>query len=193
MEGKRNIIYVVMILAIIISFLYRHESNKETVILNDGVDLEQNENSGENIGFFTYYYNTFKTGLNDFRKSSYYRYVLLGMVCLVLGGFIWGVSKGKISFAKEQEKKAKIQNEKVFAEPIKSVNQYEMITKETTQKEVEKLFSSEKFKKMAEEKGEKVENWNWQSREKSKRTVFRDDKSDTSDEHMSQVDFSDND
>ncbi len=182
-----------MILAIIISFLYRQEINKEIAHISESGPQDQNENTGENNGLFAYYYNKLKNSFNDFRKSNYYRYVLLGMICLILGGFIWGVSKGKISFAKEQEKKAKIQNEKVFAEPTKGLNQYEMITKETTQKEVEKLFSSEKFKKMAEEKGEKVENWNWQSREKAKRTVFRDDKSDTSDEHMSQVDFSDND
>ena len=182
-----------MILAIILSYVYRNDSGKDNVNQTEINSSDENMQESQNLSFLEYYLNLFKRAFNSFKTSPYFRYILLGLICLIVGGFVWSISKGKISFAKEQEKKAKIQEEKSYVEPIRSKTTYDVITKETTQKEVEKLFNSEKFKKMAEEKGENIENWNWQSREKTKRTIFREDKSDTSDEHMSQVDFSDND
>ena len=44
---------------------------------------------------------------------------------------------------------------------------YNRITKENTDRELEKLYESKQFKDMYCKKGENLNNWNWQSRERN--------------------------
>ena len=46
------------------------------------------------------------------------------------------------------------------------VDTYDAITKAHTREELKKLMKTEKFRRMAQEKGEDKENWNWQSRDR---------------------------
>lgn len=56
-------------------------------------------------------------------------------------------------------------------------DEYERTTKETTEREKEKLFQSEQMMKMMQEKGEDESKWNWQLRDRirGKLNVFSDD------------------
>ncbi len=58
-----------------------------------------------------------------------------------------------------------------------SVEEYDKITIETTQKEKEKLFTSANFEKMFVEKGEDETKWNWQlrDRQRGRLNVISDD------------------
>ena len=49
------------------------------------------------------------------------------------------------------------------------INSYEQITRENTNKEVDKLWKSKEFQEMRIEKGTDPRNWNWQSRERMQR------------------------
>ena len=39
---------------------------------------------------------------------------------------------------------------------------------ETSQKELSALFNSQQYKKMLREKGDDIQNWNWQARQRTK-------------------------
>ena len=191
MEGKKNFVYILMMIAIIGFIIYSFQSSSEN---NEKVQDTNPDTLDTPINF------TWKDDLNvllnnfkEFKKTRDFKFIVLITVVFLLLGFLWIIRKGKKDFVKEEVIKMVKQQRTLYAEPVQDKSKYDLITKETTQKEIEKLYENERFKKMLNEKGETLEKWNWQSREKAKRTVFREDKSDTSDEHMSQVDLSDND
>ena len=191
MEGKKNFVYILMMIAIIGFIIYSFQSSSEN---NEKVQDTNPDSIDTPINF------TWKDDLNvllnnfkEFKKTRDFKFIVLITVVFLLLGFLWIIRKGKKDFVKEEVIKMVKQQRTLYAEPVQDKSKYDLITKETTQKEIEKLYENERFKKMLNEKGETLEKWNWQSREKAKRTVFREDKSDTSDEHMSQVDLSDND
>ena len=191
MEGKKNFVYILMMIAIIGFIIYSFQSSSEN---NEKVQDTNPDTLDTPINF------TWKDDLNvllnnfkEFKKTRDFKFIVLITVVFLLLGFLWIIRKGKKDFVKEEVIKMVKQQRTLYAEPVQDKSKYDLITKETTQKEIEKLYENERFKKMLNEKGETLEKWNWQSREKAKRPVFREDKSDTSDEHMSQVDLSDND
>ena len=191
MEGKKNFVYILMMIAIIGFIIYKFQSSSEN---NEKVQDTNPDTLDTPINFtwkddFNVLLNNFK----EFKKTRDFKFIVLITVVFLLLGFLWIIRKGKKDFVKEEVIKMVKQQRTLYAEPVQDKSKYDLITKETTQKEIEKLYENERFKKMLNEKGETLEKWNWQSREKAKRTVFREDKSDTSDEHMSQVDLSDND
>jgi len=55
--------------------------------------------------------------------------------------------------------------------------EYENITKETTEKEKEKLFTTADFQKMLQEKGADESKWNWQLKDRirGRRNIISDD------------------
>jgi hypothetical protein len=192
MVGKKNIIYIIMIVAIVLTMIYRPEVPESDSAEPLQEDIPQElQNLKERVKLAL---NGTRSKFKEFRRSQYFFYVIVPSLLIIIASFIWNVKKGKATFVNEQVKKSIKQSKKLFAENVQNREEYDMITKETTKKEIEKLFENERFKTMVDERGENQENWNWQSREKSKKVVFREvgeGKSDTSDEHMSQVDFSD--
>ena len=46
-----------------------------------------------------------------------------------------------------------------------TLEEYENTKKSTTQRELEALYSSDAFKAMQKTKGDKPQNWNWQTEE----------------------------
>ena len=191
MEGKKNFVYILMMIAIIGFIIYSFQSSSEN---NEKVQ-DTNPDTLDTPINFTWKddLNVFLNNFKVFKKTRDFKFIVLITVVFLLLGFLWIIRKGKKDFVKEEVIKMVKQQRTLYAEPVQDKSKYDLITKETTQKEIEKLYENERFKKMLNEKGETLEKWNWQSREKAKRTVFREDKSDTSDEHMSQVDLSDND
>ena len=191
MEGKKNFVYILMMIAIIGFIIYSFQSSSEN---NEKVQ-DTNQDTLDTPINFTWKddLNVFLNNFKEFKKTRDFKFIVLITVVFLLLGFLWIIRKGKKDFVKEEVIKMVKQQRTLYAEPVQDKSKYDLITKETTQKEIEKLYENERFKKMLNEKGETLEKWNWQSREKAKRTVFREDKSDTSDEHMSQVDLSDND
>jgi len=93
------------------------------------------------------------------------------------------------SYLKEVSKPIPV---KSFTERL-SKEEYEKVKKETTERELAKLMHNPKFRQMVDEKGDDPKNWIWQTKEKEKKTVWRDEESCDEDEHLSQITVSDDD
>ena len=78
---------------------------------------------------------------------------------------------------------------------VRRVNKenYEKECKETTERELKKLYNSKKFLQMYSQKGEDRANWVWQTKEKKKRKIWNEqDDSDIKSEELEKLSFSDN-
>ena len=78
---------------------------------------------------------------------------------------------------------------------VRRVNKenYEKECKETTERELKKLYNSKKFLQMYSQKGEDRANWVWQTKEKKKRKIWNEqDDSDINSEELEKLSFSDN-
>jgi Cu/Ag efflux pump CusA len=89
-------------------------------------------------------------------------FILLILFFLISRAFIDKLTSGKITTS--------------YINAI-SLEEYEKITKETTEQEKAKLFQSDEFESMLKEKGENEANWNWQLRNRmqGKLNVISDD------------------
>lgn len=96
-----------------------------------------------------------------------------------------------VSSAKEFPDEQKKERQPVFVERI-SKEDYEREKEEFTRREVEKLYRSKQFNEMKKEKGDNKENWIWQSREKAKKTVWRENENSEDCDNLSQITLSDN-
>ncbi len=66
--------------------------------------------------------------------------------------------------------------------------EYNQQTEESTKKELSKLQNNPKYQRMMIEKGKDKSNWNWQTKEKESKTIFREGKeSSDEDEDLSYV------
>ena len=78
---------------------------------------------------------------------------------------------------------------------VRRVNKenYEKECKETTERELKKLYNSKKFLQMYSQKGEDRANWVWQTKEKKKRKIWNEqDDSDINNEELEKLSFYDN-
>ena len=76
---------------------------------------------------------------------------------------------------------------------VRRVNKenYEKECKETTERELKKLYNSKKFLEMYNQKGEDKANWVWQTQEKKKRKILNESKdSDINSEELEKLTFS---
>jgi hypothetical protein len=93
--------------------------------------------------------------------------------------------------SKSYMEQAKKGNPQVSYTSRVSKQEYESITKEATEREIEKLMRNPKFQKMVEEKGDEPKNWIWQTKEKEKKTVYRDRESSCDEDNLSEITLSD--
>lgn len=140
------------------------------------------------FSYFNYGWPTEKHDHQYEEKSKFsFKFALLCLIALVIFVFIM------LTSARNFEKNAKVTtnaNQKNFVQRV-SKEEYERQKQEVTQKELEKLYKSEQFRKMKNMKGERMSEWNWQTKENEKKVVFREDPiDDDEDEHLSQVDVS---
>lgn len=60
--------------------------------------------------------------------------------------------------------------------------EYTRQTEESTKKELSKLYNNPKYQRMMIEKGKDKSNWNWQTKEKESKTIFREGKESSDEE-----------
>jgi len=80
------------------------------------------------------------------------------------------------------EQNINIKNEDEMENQIKSdpylirqsTHQYEQLRDYYTRRELDKLYNSDQFKQMRQEKGDNLTNWNWQMKEKATKDVYRE-------------------
>lgn len=200
MGSAKDLIYIFMIGAIFVSIFYKpehvHDDGNNTDEQQDSVNgAQENPTPPKDLKEqIRSWLKSLKPHLRAFQNSPNFFFIVIPLLAVLILAFIWRVVSENKRHAQNVAKARATLERKAYVEQVSKNQEYDKITKETTQREIKKLFDNETFKKMIEEKGENPENWNWQSREKAKKTVFRqrdENKSDTSDEHMSQVDFSD--
>jgi hypothetical protein len=109
------------------------------------------------------------------------KYILL-IIIIVVAGFFYVAMQDKNQF---QIDAAKPQPTKQFARQL-TTSDYERIKRETTEREKQKLYESPAFKKMMNAKGNDESKWIWQTREKEKKTIYRDQE-ESDDESLSKV------
>ena len=114
-------------------------------------------------------------------------------IILIIGGALLFFIVFMIFDSKSFERKA-LRNQpeqKAFATQVTS-EKFNESAKETTRRELDKLYQSEEFKRMQRSKGNNPESWNWQVKEKSKKVVYRDNNESCSeDDDLSQITLSD--
>jgi len=115
----------------------------------------------------------------NFKKKYIYPYfwelLFTFLILFILGFYLF------IQYIKE-EQNISIQNELSMEDQIRSDpylirqsnSEYEQMKDYYTKLELEKLYNSDKFKKMMQEKGNNIINWNWQIREKYAKDVYRE-------------------
>jgi len=106
---------------------------------------------------FFFFYDFFSSDFNIFGVISYP--ILISLIIVTFFILIsWYINK---PFEISENKNANFKNRKFL-----SLEEYEKITKETTEREKEKLFASEEFGQMLISKGNNELLWNWQLRDK---------------------------
>jgi hypothetical protein len=159
---RRNCIYILMFLAIISVLFFKSFFIQEEEIL---VNSEKLENS-----------HPLK-------------------IILIIGGALLFFIIFMIFDSKSFEKKALRSQQETFTKAFATQvtqEKYNESKRETTRKELEKLYQSDEFKKMQRSKGNNPESWNWQVKEKSKKVVYRDNNESCSeDDDLSQITLSD--
>ena len=98
--------------------------------------------------------------------------VLSSLVILIF--FISKDSKTYQSYEKKKLQQAEKNKISFVSNPI-SKKDFEKEAKSATEIELEKLKQNPKYQKMLEEKGTNKENWVWQTREKEKKDVWREE------------------
>lgn len=118
---------------------------------------------------------------------EYTLYIILGVVLIIFCVFFQMISESKV-YQKEAKVTKPIQ--KSYTKRM-TTNEYNHIAEETTKKELDKLYQSREFQEMIKRKGTDPSNWVWQTKEKEKRTVWREDNDDDV-SNLSQITLSDN-
>jgi hypothetical protein len=115
--------------------------------------------------------------------------IITAIVIMLLGIFFFFITKEN----KNQQKKAIISSDKpepckIFAaNATSSMKKYQEQTMTTTQIELEKLKNNPKYQEMLRQKGSDKKNWVWQTAEKEKKTVWKDDGESSNSEGLSEI------
>jgi hypothetical protein len=118
------------------------------------------------------------------KKTMAFYVALFGGIFFIVTLVIYLIKNSK-DFQKDAQ-----DNPVVEKSPVARISksEYQKQADETTKRELEKLMQSEKYKKMKESKGNDPKKYNWQTAEKEKRTIYRDNEdSDNSDDSLSKV------
>lgn len=114
-------------------------------------------------------------------------YYMIPIVLLIVTLFFYKM----VEESKQYQKEAKVTKpvQKSFTNRI-SKEDYSKLTEEITRKEIEKLKQNPKFREMINQKGNNPANWVWQTQEKEKRTVWKEENDDDV-ENLSDITLSD--
>ena len=164
---KNYLIYIIMAAAIITMMFFSEFVREEAHIIE------------EEIHKFTD---------KEMKKKLILPIILIVVVILII--FIVSSVRGSKNFIQTQEKKQIDQSRKTFVKRLTG-EEYERSKEETTQKELQKLYENQKFKKLLNERGSDSKKWAWQSREKDKRVVYRENEDSEDIDRLSQITLSD--
>jgi hypothetical protein len=159
---KQNLIYCIMFVAIVIALFYNFQ-NQDNTQINENKKIE---------------------------KSNFPLKAIILSAVVAITFIIFMIFSSK-QFEETSKKPINTQTtEKQFVNKVYK-GEFKKIAEDTTQRELDKLYSNPKFRTMLEKKGDKVENWVWQTKEKEKKVVYRDRESSDEDDHLSQITISD--
>jgi hypothetical protein len=171
MAGRRDLIYIAMLVAIFSISFYKI-FHKKTVAEDHTIDDQTLPPMNRYLMNIRLY-----LGLTTFNV------IVISLITFIIFVFVFKTVKNEGDSPQSPSKYFKL-----YAEPVDK-KKYNELTKEITQSEVKKLMNSEEFKRVYEEKGENEENWNWQSREKAKKVLFKDEnEDDIKDEDLENLD-----
>jgi hypothetical protein len=132
--------------------------------------------------------NIIKYAKNKNRKKFYLPTILMVIAILII--FIGYAVKGSKEFKKTEEKKMAEARPKTYVKKL-SKEEYEKVKAETTQRELQKLYENPKFKRLLNERGTDSKNWTWQTKEKEKKVVYRDNDNSEDISDLSKITISD--
>ena len=124
--------------------------------------------------------------IRDLRKKFIPKFTI---IIIIIGFFIYLSSQNSKRYIEKINYK---DNPIQYVRRVNKEN-YEKECKETTERELKKLYNSKKFLQMYSQKGEDRSNWVWQTKEKKKRKIWNEqDDSDINSEELEKLSFSDN-
>ena len=124
--------------------------------------------------------------IRDLRKKFIPKFTI---IIIIIGFFIYLSSQNSKRYIEKINYK---DNPIQYVRRVNKEN-YEKECKETTERELKKLYNSKKFLQMYSQKGEDRANWVWQTKEKKKRKIWNEqDDSDINSEELEKLSFSDN-
>lgn len=160
-----NIFFYGMFIAIIISMIHHHFFEEKTI----STDSDS------------------KTLIDQFLQKHKINLIILVFVFILF--CLWLFIRNFIEF-KEETTNPQSHYIKVFTQKLITKEELQKNSEEATRRELKKLFENPQFQKMYEEKGDDMTNWNWQSRERAQKVVYRDNES-CSDSELSKITLTD--
>jgi len=115
---------------------------------------------------------------------------VLSILIIFVGVAVSGSRKYKDT-ADKKIKSLEAKSNKTYVKQL-TKEEYEIVKQETTKKELEKLYENPQFQRLLNERGTDSKKWAWQSREKEKRVIYRDNEDSEEIDHLSQITLSDN-
>ena len=164
---KQYLIYIIMAGAIITMIFFSEFVKEEAHIIEEEIQ---------------------KLTDKEIKRKHILPIILIVVVILIL--FILFSVRGSKEFVQTQEKKQIDGSRKSFVKRL-TRDEYERSKAEATQKELQKLYENPQFKKLFHERGDDTKKWAWQSREKDKRVVYRENEDSEDIDRLSQITLSD--
>ena len=152
-----NLMILVISISIIPTFIYEYQIREPSIYFLPKISI-----SIIIIGILIWYFYNYDSDDDDYYNIANY--------------------EGNVFYNNKKFKN----NKRIFNnKPIcrrSDVDTYEKITESYTEKKLQQLTESDRFKKMFEEKGDDKRNWNWQSRERLSGKKKKDESDIDSDE-----------
>lgn len=187
---RRNIIYISMIILIVLAIILKNYDIGESLKVNLDIDIYKYD-------FFNKTNVTIDTIINDdankkipileeendyvmdFKKKYIYPnywtllFIFVSTIIIIFILFANYLKEEQSIFMKNEiEMEDQIRSDPYLIK--QSTYQYEQLRDYYTRRELEKLYNSEQFRKMRQEKGDNLINWNWQMKEKAMKDVYRE-------------------
>lgn len=167
---KNNFIYFAMVVGIIGSVFYDKFVNYKHY------DPSKGHNEHEIIDKFA----------NQKPKFPFYTVIIIVLFILY---FVFDLVRNSKTFV--QNGGRNVHRKPIYTNRI-SKEEYQHQKNDVTDRELQKLFQNPNFKNISEKKGQDKKNWVWQTKEKEKKTVYRErESSDDENDRLSQITVSD--
>jgi len=114
--------------------------------------------------------------------------IILICFCIAVGIVLFNIFRDTKEFQNSNKNSMGKFQKPICTNATINKEEYNKQTEESTKKELSKLYNNPKYQRMLIEKGKDKSNWNWQTKEKESKTIFREGKeSSDEDEDLSYV------